>query len=294
MRIKVNGVSLYFEVIGDKLRLVDGKLKEVPTMLVLHGGPGFDHNDLRPYFDRFADLCQLIYLDHRGNGRSDPGPRDGWNLAQWGDDIAAFSDALEIVDPVVVGHSFGGFVALSYMTRYPERPAKVVLSSTSATCSFDRSLAVYRRLGGEQAVEAAARFYDDATLENLIDFGSICVPLYHRTAGEGLPARPAIFNPDVLFDFWRNDVRPRDGALKSFDFRAGLLRTQVPVLVLGGIDDPACPIEDQEDIAAMIPGPLAELHRFDACGHGTFHDFPEETELILRRFLGDGAARELI
>ena len=40
-----------------------------PTLIVLHGGPGFDHASLRPYFDRFSDSHQVIYLDHRGNGR---------------------------------------------------------------------------------------------------------------------------------------------------------------------------------------------------------------------------------
>jgi proline iminopeptidase len=46
-----------------------------------------------------ADIAQIIYLDHRGNGRSEDGPRECWNLAQWGDDVRAFCGALGIVDP---------------------------------------------------------------------------------------------------------------------------------------------------------------------------------------------------
>ena len=89
MRVTVNDVAIFFEVIGEKLALRDGVLVEKPTLLVLHGGPGFDHSGMRGYFDRFADVAQVVYLDHRANGRSDHGPRSGWNLDQWGDDVAA-------------------------------------------------------------------------------------------------------------------------------------------------------------------------------------------------------------
>ena len=46
-----------------------------------------------------TDVAQVIYLNHRGNGRSDDGPAELWTLAQWADDLAAFCDALGIVKP---------------------------------------------------------------------------------------------------------------------------------------------------------------------------------------------------
>ncbi len=287
MRVLVNGVRLFFEVAGSKVASRDGQRSDQPTLLVLHGGPGFDHHGMRPYFDRFADIAQVIYLDHRGNGRSDHGPRESWNLFQWGDDVRAFCDALDIERPVVLGHSFGGFVAQSYLTRHGDHPAKVILSSTAAFTRFDRSVAVYERLGGEEVAAVARRTFDDPTLANFIDFSARCTPLYNRSDGHGLASRPGIFTPEVLIDFWRNDVTERDGALKSFDFRASLLRVTCPVLVLGGEDDPACPIEDQVDIASMIPSPLVTFHRFADCGHGTYFDCPDETEALVREFLLD-------
>jgi pimeloyl-ACP methyl ester carboxylesterase len=53
-------------------------------------------------------LAQIIYLDLRGNGRSDAGPKEAWNLCQWGDDVRGFCDVLEIERPIVLGVSFGG------------------------------------------------------------------------------------------------------------------------------------------------------------------------------------------
>jgi proline iminopeptidase len=69
------------------------------VLLMLHGGPGFDHSIYRPAYSALSDIAQIVYLDHRGNGRSEDGPRTGWNLAQWGDDVHAFCEALGIWAP---------------------------------------------------------------------------------------------------------------------------------------------------------------------------------------------------
>jgi pimeloyl-ACP methyl ester carboxylesterase len=90
MRVLVNGVRLFFDVEGTKLVPNGPAMRERPTLLLLHGGPGFDHSIYRPAYSALADVAQIIYLDHRGNGRSEDGPQAGWNLAQWGDDVHAF------------------------------------------------------------------------------------------------------------------------------------------------------------------------------------------------------------
>jgi len=116
MHVRVNGVRLFFDVEGAKL-VPDGPvMREKPTLLMLHGGPGSDHSIYRPAYSALADVAQIVYLDHRGNGRSEDGPRESWKLAQWGDDVAGFCDALGIVSPIVLGASFGGMVALAYAT----------------------------------------------------------------------------------------------------------------------------------------------------------------------------------
>ncbi len=71
MRVLVNGVHLFFDVEGAGL-MPDGPImREKPTLLLLHGGPGFDHSIYKPAYSSLADCAQIIYLDHRGNGRSD-------------------------------------------------------------------------------------------------------------------------------------------------------------------------------------------------------------------------------
>ncbi|WP_424674246.1 alpha/beta fold hydrolase [Candidatus Binatus sp.] len=158
MRVKIGDVRLFFDVEGAKLRPDGAKMREAPTIVLLHGGPGFDHSNFKPDFSPMAEIAQVVYLDHRGNGRSDRGDRSKWNLAQWGDDVRSFCEALEIERPIVMGVSFGGMVAMSYATRHPEHPGKLVLSSTAAVSRQDRSLEMFERLGGAEVREAAAIF----------------------------------------------------------------------------------------------------------------------------------------
>ncbi len=80
MQVLVNGVRLFFDVEGASL-VPDGRtMREKPTLVLLHGGPGFDHSIYKPTFSALADIAQAVFLDHRGNGRSDPGPREAWTL----------------------------------------------------------------------------------------------------------------------------------------------------------------------------------------------------------------------
>ena len=132
MKVTVNGASLYVDIEGSGL-VADGPvMRDKPTLILLHGGPGLDHTIYKPAFSQLSDICQIVYVDHRGNGRSDDGDPADWTLDQWGDDIDGLCRALGIDKPIVYGASFGGFVAQSYATRYPDRIGGLVLSATAA------------------------------------------------------------------------------------------------------------------------------------------------------------------
>ena len=170
MRVNIGDVRLFFDVEGAKLRPDGAKMREVPTVVLLHGGPGFDHASFKPDFSRVAEIAQVVYLDHRGNGRSDRGDPAKWKLAQWGDDVRAFCEALEIERPIVLGVSFGGMVAMAYATRHPEHPAKLVLSSTAAVTRQDRTLEMFEKLGGAEARETARRFFENPGPEQMAEY----------------------------------------------------------------------------------------------------------------------------
>jgi pimeloyl-ACP methyl ester carboxylesterase len=187
MHASVNGVRLFFDVEGAKYVPDGPTMREKPTLLLLHGGPGFDHSIYKPAYSALADIAQIVYLDVRGNGRSEDGPREAWNLAQWGDDVRAFCDALGIADPIVLGASFGGMVALAYATRHPDHPSKLVLISTEAAGDtyLDRRVALFERFGGpEVGALARHRFLeaDSPRDQAAVDaWRKLAFPVYTRT-----------------------------------------------------------------------------------------------------------------
>ena len=286
MHVSVNGVRLFFDVEGAKF-VPDGPLmREKPVLLMLHGGPGADHSIYRPAYSALADIAQIIYLDHRGNGRSEDGPREGWNLAQWGDDVRAFCDALGIVDPIVLGASFGGMVAMAYATRHPAHPSKLILISTAASGAehLNRRIELFERFGGPEVGALARRRFleaqghsDQASLDA---WGRLAMPHYFRKPRDPDMARRAINRSEVLHWF----TKP-GGEGNGFDMSGDLHRIQCPTLVLGGEDDPIHPIESQADIAAALPAHLVQFERFADCRHAVMPDAPERAMAVIRDFI---------
>jgi proline iminopeptidase len=287
MHVRVNGVRLFFDVEGAKF-VPDGPvMREKPTLLMLHGGPGFDHSIYKPAYSALADIAQIIYLDHRGNGRSEDGPQQGWNLAQWGDDVRAFCDALGIAGPIVLGASFGGMVALSYATRHPDHPSKLVLISTEAAGDsyLERRVALFERFGGPEVGALARRRFLDVDRprdQAAVDaWRKLAFPVYTRTPRDPNIGSRTVGKSEVGL---RWSARP-DGESHSFNMFPDLHRIHCPALVLGGEDDPMHPIESQADIAAALPAHLVQFERFPNCGHAVVPDAPERAMAMIRDFI---------
>lgn len=280
MFVTINAQRIFFDVVSAKLAPDGPRMREKPTLLVLHGGPGFDHSGLRADFDGLADIAQVVYLDHRGNGRSVPSNPETWTLAQWGDDIASFCDALGIEKPVVLGQSFGGMVAQSYATRHPAHPGAMIFSSTAARMDLDASMKIFAEKGGSEARAVAERFWNSGTDADWSDFMRVCMPLYNRTPRLSDPEarRRAIMRTDVFRHF---GLPGRE--MRTMNFRTHLAEVSCPALVLAGEEDPITPPYLAREIADALPN--AELHIFDKCGHGAFRDDPDRVLPVIRAFI---------
>jgi proline iminopeptidase len=280
MRVDIGGgVRLFFDVEGAGLVVDGAAMRERPTLVLLHGGPGFDHASFKPAFSALTDVAQVVYYDHRGQGRSDRDKPANWNLATWVDDVVRFCDALGIEHPIVLGNSFGGMVAMAYGARHPGHAAKLVLSSTSAHKVNTRVHAMFERLGGPEARAVSERFWDgEPSTESRDEYMRVCLPLYTQNPGylSGTATR-TVFNYELM-DHWRPEHR-------AMDLLPELASITVPTLVLAGEMDPVCPVEDAEEIAAALPQDLVRFERLAGCGHGSFRDKPEETFAILRDFI---------
>lgn len=279
MHVAVNGARIYFDVEGPGL-VPDGKtMRQRPTLILLHGGPGFDHSHFKPEFSTLTDVAQVIYLDHRGNGRSDYGDPSSWNLAQWGDDLRGFCDALGIEKPIVYGVSFGGFVAQSYATRHPGHPGKLVLVSTAARPDWPAVFDAFERIGGAEARRLAEAYWLTPTPEGRVTYREKCHPLYYtRPARDPDAGARAIVHDPVNLHF-------ASGEFTRMDFRASLARIACPTLVMAGDSDPITPLAFSETIVACLPPALTRFERFAKCGHGIVRDAPDRHFATLRTFI---------
>lgn len=284
MKVRVNGVDLFFDVAGSSLAVDGGSMRERPTLLLLHGGPGFDHTIYRPRFDELADVAQVVYLDLRANGRSEAGPRDRWTLAQWGDDVRSFCDVLGIEQPIVYGGSWGGTVAISYATRHPEHPSDLILVSTEAKAytHLDERVALFTRLGGPEVGELARRRFleDDTGPETLEAWLRQAVPVYTHAPMKPEVVQRAIIRPEVTAAFTQSG-----GEGQRFDMLAGLARITSPTLVIGGEDDPMVPIGCQVDIVEALPDGIARFVSVPGAGHGVVPDAPDTVFDLVREVI---------
>jgi pimeloyl-ACP methyl ester carboxylesterase len=300
VRVAVREGRLFVDVLGPKLVPNGWEYRARPTVVLLHGGQGFaDHTVFRapglPY-ERLGHDAQLVLVDLRGHGRSDRGQAQDWTLAGWADDVAALIDVLGLDKPVLLGESGGGFVALQVALTYPGIMGGLILASTTAHWSLTRVEAAFARRGGPEAGAAAVRFWTDpGGAGSAGDWRRLCLPLYAPQEGwpdelrrqpasataprDTMPERaPAGLDIEIFGQFAL-------AGMQSFDFRPVLPTLDCPTLVIAGTEDPICPVEDSDDIAAAVPSHLLTYHRVHGAGHTVAACDPDRFHAAVLAFL---------
>lgn len=280
MKIRVGDKALFFDVEGLEFSRSGGEYRQRPTLILLHGAPGnSDHSVFKPDFSVLRDVCQIIYLDIAGAGRSDD-PTDGiFSLDRWADDLVQFCEELNIQKPIVLGVSGGGFVAMAYGIRHPSHARGLVLASTQAKLDVERSIAEFHRLGGEESAAAARELLTvkvDAQSSRV--FAEKCNPKYNT---KPQPTRNSVISrPKLAMAFHR-----LGGIWHEMDLLEQLVNISAPTLVLTGDKDPITPLQDSVDIFERLPKGNAQLEVIADAGHGPWRDQPEQTFEILQSFL---------
>ena len=273
MRISLGDVTLWFDVSGPSVLPQGDTTVERPVLVAVHGGPGLDHINMKDSLAPLAEDLQVLYYDQRGHGRSDHSSAEFWNLRTWADDLRRLCDALGLARPVVLGSSFGGFVVLTYAALFPDHPGGIILANTTGgRIDHQRSIELFRRLGGHEAAAVAQRDFTELTEESSADFNRVCYPLYSGKPGWAEESRQRlaryIQTMDVNLHYYRHEV-PR------FDPWSVLAAIRCPVLVLAGEDDPICPLPVVEELASQLPADTTRLVRLPGARHTIFRDRPD-------------------
>ncbi len=285
MNVDVNGTRLWFDVDGAGLVPDGPAMRERPTVVLLHGGPGsFDHTYFKPEFSRLAEVAQVVYLDLPGHGRSQWGDPESWSFEACADDVRGFCDALSIARPVVYGHSLGGFVAMVYGARHPGHAAGLVLHSTMARFDLDRLVEDFRRAGGDEVASVAERVYGGDSESVTDEEWAPCWALFGPwVTGEQERARTTVN---------RELNAPGLVLMRSFDAVDRLGAIDCPTLVCVGELDPMTSVVAAQEIAEALPAAVARLEVIEGAGHFSWMDAPERFWPLLLDFVASVGARD--
>jgi len=283
---KVNGAEIFFDIEGAGL-VPDGEvMKQRDVCFVLHGGPCMDHTYFKPWLSPLAEDMQLIYVDHRGTGRSDHNvDYTTCTIEQMADDIEALRQLLGLGRVHVMGNSFGGMWAQTYALRHPESVDKLLLITTSPSYGFyELAKAAAAQKGTPEQIAAVPELFEGrvSTDEQLGPWWRTMNPLYYHAWDDKYASGMERGKPNasLMSHMWK-DVMP------SFDVRDRLGDISAPTLVMGGRHDWVTPYPESELIAASIPN--SELVIFEESGHLPFVEEQDRFTSIVRTFLGYGA-----
>jgi proline iminopeptidase len=274
--INIRDVSLYVKVVGQGYPL-----------LLLHGGPGLDHTSLLP-LQGCADQFTLVFYDQRCNGRSVGAPVETMTWDNLLADAEALREKLGFDRWAVLGHSFGGNVALEYALRCPERISHLLLMDTCGDARWSQQHApdlLARRGYSPAAVEAARRFYNgQLTPAEWMSTALKFIDAYYDHRG---------FLGRILEMLKESGVKMRPEAhifgfsqlLTGWSVMDQLSEIQQPTLVLAGRHDFLFPPECQAILADRLPN--AQLELIERAGHNAPSERPGVVIAAIRRFLGE-------
>lgn len=267
MQIEVNGGQLWFDVDGPSMVPDGPRMRERPTVVLVHGGPAsYDHSYLKPAFGKLAEVAQVVYLDLRDHGRSGRHDPANWSLEACADDVRQFCDALGIVSPIVLGHSLGASVAMLYGARHPGHAAALILLSAMARFDLDRVTEGYRAVAGNEVADLARRVYRGESVGEEA-FGRVFAASGPRVLdGDELARRtvnPALAGPGLALMCRLNLVHQ-------------LARITSPTLVVVGSRDPLTPVAAALEVVDALPTMLGRLAIVDDAGHFPWLDRPDQ------------------
>jgi proline iminopeptidase len=274
MFVEINGNRLNVEVLGD----APGK----PTLIAHHGAPGLGSMaEPRATFGPLADEFRVVVFDARGSGASEG--IEPFTHEQWAADVDGLREWAGAERIVMAGGSYGGFIAMEYAIRYPDRVAALVLRDTAADNS-NQELAIRNALASARVEidrEKLDRIMSGRVRDNadLRDCWAEILPLYDheldwekvRQRVENTPYRYATHN----FAFAVNQP--------NYDIKPLLPRISCPTLVTVGRHDWITPVECSETIVKLIPN--ARLVIFEHSGHSPQVEEAELFQRVVREFL---------
>lgn len=267
----------------DDSKIFFQRLGKGQPMLLMHGGPGLDHTIFRPWLDKLGEQVELIYFDHRGNGRSTrPATMENITHETWAVDADALRTYLGYEKIILFGHSYGGYLAQEYAIRFGQHLAGLILCNTGL--AFDYMPIVQANAAARGTPEALSAL-DEVFAQNKNDDSYLrslwmrILPLYFKhydpqigkTIDEATSYSAAAWN------------QAKNNCLPKFNTLSRLKEITAPTLLLAGADDWLTPVDQSRLMHAELPN--SELVIFENSGHFLYIEETDKFVVTVRNWL---------
>jgi proline iminopeptidase len=276
--VSVNGLQLYYKIIG-----------QGEPVVISHGGPGFDHNYILP-MSGLADGYRVIFYDQRSTGNSTGTvDADSMTLDNFAQDLEGLRRKLNLGKVNLIGHSWGGGLAVYYAIKYPMnlRSLTVLGAGGPDAKYFEQYYQnIQKRTSPEDAVAMKEIKQSKAFKNRQVE----AVEKYYRIA-----TKPFFYDPSLAgrLDFFANERTASNQSkaaafimkdISSFDVYDKLSAIKCPMLIMCGDADPG-PRWGPYKLHKLVP--QSKLVFLKNTGHFVFIESPEETLSVIRDFLRD-------
>jgi proline iminopeptidase len=255
------------------------------TVIVVHGGAGLPHEYFHPMLSNLGRYAKMVYFDRRADMRSTKSVYDMVSLDEMAEDVDALRQSLGLHRVTLLGHSFGGAIALTYALRYPEHVKRLILVSTSAAIEnpaeaekrivkqlTPKEMAAYNSNEGDSGARSVCQ-------RVLKRYRALYPHYFHKEYS------PALLDSGVYSVYF--DALAKKMVMASekggFDVRAALGQIKAPVLVFGGRHDLVTPVSQTKELAEGLPRSRAVIME-----HSAHFPFVEESYLFtewVRQFM---------
>jgi proline iminopeptidase len=279
-RVKVKGGRIWYKRIGiDK--------KNLPPLVVLHGGPGYPHDYLEPLTD-LSNEREVIFYDQLGCGNSDrPAERSLWTVERFVDELKLLTKALHLRRYHLLGHSWGPALAVSFALTRPAGLSSMILSDPYLSSQVWQKDADRLVLELPKKMQKAIQLYEKKGT-NVGEYKEASSEFYNRFVNR-MDSLPEPFkwarikmNADIYNYMWGPKEYLVTGTLKKFDLTKKLGKVKVPVLLLSGRYDEATP-EATRHFTSLFP--KAQMKIFEQSAHFPFWNERDDYIKTVSRFL---------